>query len=374
MNQQALPHSTFSFLLRFVSLGSVGLVLLITLFSAVLNQPALAQSERDVLVVAEPITFEQQVQRLDAVGSARALRSVTLFAAVADRVTEVNIVPGQSVDEGTVLLRLDARRQEVALQRAQIELADAERTAERLTRSREQDAIPQSELDDAITQRDLLEVAVTQAETELEDRIIRAPFDGVVGLTDIQVGDRIGVDTPVTTIDDRRQLYIDFRAPESALSLLAEDPLVKVSPWQLPGEPLAAQIVEIDSRFDPQNRTIRVRAMVDNDNERYRPGTSFRVQLQLNGNDYASVPEAALMWGPTSAYIWRVNDDRAQRVDVQIKQRLRGRVLVDANIAAGDRIITEGVQNVRDGQPIRIAEPSEAMEIETSNQSSGDAN
>ncbi|RAK01559.1 RND family efflux transporter MFP subunit [Aliidiomarina maris] len=327
---------------------------------------ALAQDDRRVLVVTESLSFEQQVQRVDAVGSARALRSVTLYPAVADRVTEVNIVPGQWVTQDSVLLRLDNRRQRVALDRARIQLEDAQRTVDRLQSSLERRAIAQSELDDATTLRDLAQIAFDEAETEYEDRIVRAPFDGVVGITDIQVGDRINEQTAITTIDDSRQLYIDFRAPESALALIQHQGLLQVTPWQQAGESIAAQVVEVDSRFDIANRTIRVRAIMNNDNQRFRPGSSFRVSLQLNGEYFASIPEAALMWGPTSAYVWTVEDQRANRVDVQIKQRLRGRVLIDGDLEPGQTIITEGVQSVRQGQQVRPEsesyEPSESAE------------
>ena len=326
---------------------------LLTLTTAPLYAQSSEPGAEAALVVAQTVVFEQKVQRFDAVGSARALRSVTLYPAVADRVTEVNIEPGTYVQHNAVLLRLDARRQEVELNQARIQLADAERTATRLMRSLEQEAVSQSELDDAMTVRDLLEVEVTRATTELEDRTVRAPFAGVVGLTDIQVGDRINTNTPITSIDDRAQLLIDFRAPEAALAALNQEPSIEVSPWQQPGATLAARIVEIDSRIDPQSRTIRVRAMINNDGETYRPGTSFRVALQLLEQEYASVPEAAVMWGPTSAYVWRILDDRAERVDVQIKQRLPGRVLIESDLEPGERIIVEGVQNVREGQPLR---------------------
>lgn len=303
-----------------------------------------AQEQRETLVVVEQLSFTQQSQRIDAVGNARALHAVSLYPAVADRVTEVNITPGERVQRGDILLQLDARRQQVAVQRAQIQLADIERTVGRLTSSREQNAIPQSELDDAVTLHELRQVELTEAETNLEDRRVRAPFTGIVGITDVQVGDRINQQTMIATIDDRRQLYIDFNAPEGALELLEQDIQVRVSPWQQVGSPLDAQIVEIDSRLDNVNRTIRVRALIDNPDERYRPGTSFRVELISLGQAYADIPEAALMWGPTSAYIWRVVNDNgryiAEQVDVQVKQRLRGRVLIDGDLQPGYTIIT----------------------------------
>ncbi|RUO33204.1 efflux RND transporter periplasmic adaptor subunit [Aliidiomarina soli] len=317
------------------------------------SSTVVAQSDEQALVVTETLRLEQQTQRVEAVGTAQALRSVILYPAVADRVTEVNIVAGSRVSKGDVLVQMDARRQQVALDRARIQLADAERTVDRLTRSREQQAIPQSELDDAVTVRDLLQVQLTEAETEFEDRKVRAPFDGVVGITDVEIGDRINEQTAITTLDHRDQLYIDFRAPESALELLQREAVLRVSPWQQQGTEIEARVAQIDSRLDSENRTIRIRALIDNANDRYRPGTSFRVSLQTEGESYASIPEAALMWGPTSPYVWRVTDGRAERVDVQIKQRTRSRVLVDGDLEQGQTLITEGVQNVREGQAVR---------------------
>src|SRR5690606_10601109 len=147
------------------------------------------------------------------------------------------------VEEGDVLVRLDARRQEVAVARATIELMDAERTVERLRTSREQGAIPQSELDEAVTTRDLIEVQLEEAETELEDRVIRAPFAGVVGVTDVEVGDRINEQTAITSIDNRRQLLVDFSAPEIALELLQSNPTLALQPWQDRSAEIAGEIV-----------------------------------------------------------------------------------------------------------------------------------
>ncbi|MCC5880753.1 MAG: efflux RND transporter periplasmic adaptor subunit [Idiomarina sp.] len=350
------PYASLKYRLLFASV----VLLLVVVFAM---PGAHAQQSREALVVVEKVKFSQQSQRVDAVGNARALHSVSLFPAVADRVTDVNITPGQAVKEGDILVQLDARRQRVAVERAQIQLADVQRTVERLTRSREQEAIPQSELDDAVTLSNLRRVELEEAETNLEDRKVRAPFDGVVGITDVQVGDRINEQTMITSIDDRRQLYIDFSAPEGALALLEQEPTLSVTPWQQVGNPVEARIVEIDSRLDSTNRTIRVRALIDNPEERFRPGTSFRVELSLSGESYAEIPEAALMWGPTSAYVWRaVRRDGnyvAERVEAQIKQRLRGRVLIDADLQPGQLIITEGVQSVRSGQVVTFDAPDE---------------
>ncbi|NMH59454.1 efflux RND transporter periplasmic adaptor subunit [Alteromonas ponticola] len=304
------------------------------------------------LVVTEAIKFEYENKKVEAVGTAEAFRSVTLYPAVDDEVTEVNFAPGDEVKKGDVLLRLDDRRQQVALKRAKLELSDAERSLKRLQQSRKQGAVPQSDLDDAQTIFELAQVSVMEAQTELDDRQMLAPFSGIVGLTDVEVGDRITQQTAVTTLDDRSKLYINFKAPEAAVSLLLGSPEVQLQPWSERSTSLSAQIAQIDSRIDEVDRTMRARALLENVNDRFRPGMSFRVNLSVNGNLYAAVPEAALLWGATGAYLFKDNNGKAMKTNVTVHQRLRGTILVSGNLSEGDQLVVEGVQRLRHNQEI----------------------
>lgn len=316
----------------------------------------LAQSRGDALptdVISQTLQFEAQKLEIEAVGTAEAIRSVNIFPAAADKVVAVNFVPGQKVEEGKVLLELDARRQRTALERARIQLEDASRTLTRLEQSKQQGAVTQSVLDEASTVKALAEVVVAEAKADLDDRFVLAPFSGVVGLTDVEVGDRIGIDTMVTTIDKRDQLFVNFRAPESALSLLRNDSNVTAQPWTDRTLTLPAEIAEVDSRVSETDRTIRARALLNNENDIYRPGMSFRVRMSLDGQRYAVIPESGLSWGATGSYIWLVNDGRASKVAVEIKQRLRGKILVSGDISEGDELIVEGIQQLREGQEVK---------------------
>ncbi|MDP4537053.1 efflux RND transporter periplasmic adaptor subunit [Alkalimonas collagenimarina] len=329
-------------------------VLCVVAAAAYSQQPG---ASRAAQVLVAPVNFDARTQRVEAVGNTEAMNSVVIYPAVADLVTSVQFKAGQRVEQGQVLLELDSRRQQSALRRAEIELADHERTVERLRTSRENDAIAQRDLDDAITLRDLAAVQLQDAKTNLEDRFVRAPFTGVVGITDIESGDRISQTTVVTTIDAREQLYVDFQAPETALSLLQNNNFIHASPWQNSNEVLELRIADIDSRVDASTRTIRVRALLDNSDDQYRPGMSFRVRLQVQGEFYAVIPEAALMWGAEGAFVWRVTDGNAERVDVEIQQRRRGELLVEANLASDDLIVVEGVQTIRPQQAVAIRNP-----------------
>ncbi len=307
-------------------------------------------------VVVQPLQFERQTNRVDAVGTAEARQSVVLYPAVSERVVEVNFEPGDKVQSGDILLRLYARLQEVAVERAEILLADAERTVQRLHNISKEGGIPQRELDDAVTARDLAKVSLKEAQAELQQRYVRAPFSGYVGLTDVQVGDRITTGTAITSLDNRSTLFVNFRAPESALSLLLGEGELMLQPWQSRAEQIPAQIAQIDSRVNNDDRTVRARALMDNQSDRYRPGMSFRVNLVITGESYAAIPEAALSWGATSPFVWLAHEKKAKRVEVQIIQRLRGRILVAGALSEGDLLVTEGVQRLRDKQPLELVE------------------
>lgn len=333
-------------------------VLFAVLFIA-LSLPSLAFAQQfgassAAQVVAAEVRFDARTQSVESVGNTEAFNSVVIYPAVGDLVTSVRFRAGQYVEQGDILIELDSRRQRTDLARAEIELADAQRSAERLTSSRERGAVPQSDLDDAITARDLSAVRKREAEANLEDRFVRAPFNGVVGITDVEVGDRISTSTMITTIDAREKLYVNFQAPETALSMLQANDTVTAAPWQNSNRRLTLEIADIDSRVDSQSRTIRVRAILDNSEDTYRPGMSFRVNLEVRGESYAVVPEAALMWGAEGAYVWRVTEGAAERVNVEIQQRRRGELLVESPLAVNDKIVVEGVQTLRPGQALDV--------------------
>lgn len=304
------------------------------------------------LVVTKPILFMNETRKVEAVGSAEAVRSIVLYPAVSDEIKEINFVPGQYIEKGKVLVRLDDRRQQIALKRAALTLEDTQRTVKRLSASYDKGAIPINELDLAKTQRDLAEVALEEARADLEDRHIVAPFDGVVGITDVEVGDRITEQTVITTLDSRSKLFINFKAPEASLPVLLNAPSVTLEPWSDKGKQVKAEIAQVDTRINEADRTLRARAVLDNSSDQFRPGMSFRVNLTIEGDRYAAIPEAALLWGATGAYIWLAEEGKAKKVDVSVHQRLRGTILVSGDVKEGDTLIAEGVQRLRTGQAI----------------------
>tara|TARA_R110002167_G_scaffold293799_1_gene498450 strand:- start:1146 stop:2234 length:1089 start_codon:yes stop_codon:yes gene_type:complete len=346
-----MPSRLFTFISVFVSL----VVLVLTL--PVSAQYRGADSPR--IVVVERLSFEYETSLIEAVGTAQAKHSVTLFSSVSDEVTALNFVPGQAVNKGSVLLELDSRLQNVNVQRAEIELEDAQKNLDRVINSFKKGAVTEREVDDANTIFRLAKVTLLEAKENKENRLVRAPFDGIVGLTDVEVGDRITPQTAITTLDDRKGLFVNFVAPELAVSYLMQKPTVQLQPWTDRMTLLPAKVAEIDSRVNIQDRTIKARALLDNQNDQYRPGMSFRVTLEVRGELYVAIPEAALSWGANGAFVWVAENEKAKRVDVQVEQRLRGRILVTGNLIDGETLIVEGIQGLRDGQTLEIQNTQE---------------
>lgn len=327
-------------------------ILGLSLTSATVHAQSWGGGSRPKLVVLNKVEFQNELKTVQAVGTAEAIRAVTLFPAVADEVTAINFEPGQRVKKGDVLLTLDDRRQVVAVKRAEIQLKEAERALQRLLDSQSRGAVAQSDIDLATTTRDLAKVTLDEAKADLADRRIVAPFGGVVGLTDVEVGDRINTTTAITTLDDRSSLYVNFRAPESSVGLLQSESSVELQPWSNRDISLTATIAQTDSRINTTDRTMAARALLDNSDDQYRPGMSFRVNLTLHGERYAAIPESALLWGATGAYIYKAIEGKAKRIDVSVHQRLRGTILVSGDLGEGDLLIAEGIQRLREGQEV----------------------
>ena len=308
-----------------------------------------------VPVLAEPVMLEAQRIRVEAVGTSRAERSVELYAEAAGEVVAVNFTPGQRVAESDVLLELDARDERLALELAEVRLAEARRLFDRYIASegRGEATVAATVVDAARSAVEATRIERDRARVALDDRTVRAPFGGVVGLTDVDPGDRIDPTTLITTMDDRTSLLVRFPVPEAFVGRLAPGDPIEIETWTVGRARASGAIVDVDSRIDPASRAFNARARVPNPDDSLRPGMSFRVGIDLIGDRWPVVPEVSLLWGADGAYVWVIEDGRAKRISVAVVQRVKGKVLVDGDLPAGAAVIAEGVQRMRANLPVR---------------------
>ena len=178
------------------------------------------------LVLTETVKFARDQLLLRAIGTGEALKSASMHPSVAGEVVEVAFVAGQRVQKGDVLVRLDAKHQRLAVKLADVALREAARQLKRLERLAPSGAASMARLQTAQTEHASARLRLDQARASLSDRTIYAPFDGVIGLTDIERGDRVSDQTLIATLDDRSSILVDFNLPEKfAVRLAVGDPI-----------------------------------------------------------------------------------------------------------------------------------------------------
>ncbi|QPC85502.1 efflux RND transporter periplasmic adaptor subunit [Mesorhizobium sp. NBSH29] len=308
-----------------------------------------------VLVATEPVQTATINDRLQAIGTGRASATVTVTPYSAGRLTEFLVSSGAHVKKGEVVAKLDSETEEIALNRAKIARDDNAAKVKRLRSLRASNAVSSVQLADAEVAARNAELAVSDAELALNRRSIASPIAGVVGILPIEAGNYVTSQSALATIDDRSSILVDFWVPERFAALITQGAELEARSLAGPGTVFKGTVAAVDNRVDQKSRTLLVQAKIDNPSDALRAGMSFQVEMRFAGDTYPSVSPLAIQWGTEGAFVWTVVDNKTKRVLVRIIQRNTDEVLVDADIAPGQMVVTEGVQSVREGADVRVA-------------------
>lgn len=294
--------------------------------------------------------------QITAVGDGRAIRSVTVRFEATGQIVALEVEPGARVERGAVLARLDDEAERIALERSELTLADAEEEVARLSQLQSAGAVTAVSIREAELALRTAELALREAEFDLAQRVVQAPITGTTGLLEVEVGDRVSAGDPLTVITDRREILIDFRVPERAIGAIDLGMPLEAKPLALAGTVLQGEISAIDNMVDRASRTLRVQGRLTNEGDRLRDGMAFSVTLMIPGETYPSIDPLSLQWSSEGSYVWAVRDGVAERVPVVIRQRNADAILVEAALAPGDLVVTEGLQTLRPGTEVQVVE------------------
>lgn len=303
------------------------------------------------MVVSAPVTTGSTRTRMRSIGTGEAARSVVVHPDnTAGIIEEVVVQSADMVEEGTVLVRLERASEELAVDRARLALEAAEDKVARFERLQKANTLSAVEVTDVTRERDNARLDLRSAEIALGKRDIRAPISGRVGIIAVDRGDLVSTDTVIATVDDREHLKVIFYTPESFVQQLAIGTPVEAVSTARPDTVYEGEITAIDSRLDEASRTLRTEARIENGSDDLRPGMSFSVSLSLEGETFLSVDPISVVWERTGPIVWKIVDGKAQKASVRIVERTIDRVLVASDdLAAGDSVVVEGLQSVREG-------------------------
>ena len=309
-------------------------------------------------VVLAPGEWQDSVQAL---GTARANESVTITAKVSETVQKVNFDSGDYVEAGQVLVDLTGQVQLAGLEEARAAFKEAEQQLRRGEELAARNLIPGSQLDTQRATRDAARARMDQVRAQLSDRVITAPFDGVLGLRQVSPGSLVTPGTAIATLDDVSVIKLDFSVPETLISALAPGQAVTALSAAFPGETFEGVLRTIDSRVDPVTRSVMARAELPNPERKLRPGMLLTVDVRRAPRQALALPELALLQVGRNSFVFRVAaDGSVAQVPVKAGARERGRVEILEGLAPGDRVVVEGTVKLRPGAKVVEADAAPA--------------
>lgn len=297
--------------------------------------------------------LRQMARQINAVGSLRARDSVMLRAETNGRITEVAFNEGLAVTQGQVLIRLDDSIVKAQLQEAQAKLSLANSQHRRSQQLSQQGFISSQARDEAASQLQVAQASVALAQAQLDKTVIRAPFDGLVGLKNISVGDYLSPGVELIAIEAVDPLEVDFRIPEHYLSEITVGLPIDVRLDAFPGKVYRGEVGAISPVVDATGRSLLLRAQVPNSQMILRPGLFARVTLELGTDEVVMVPESAITPSGGAQYVFKVVNDVVQRIEVSVGLRRDGWVEV-VGIDADDEIVVLGTQKVAEGTVVNV--------------------
>jgi len=302
------------------------------------------------------------VDEAHSVGSLRSRQGVMIRPEVAGRVKSILFTEGQGVSKGQLLVQLDDQLQVAQVAQAKAEMSIAEANHKRNQELVAQNFISRRSVDESAAALEVARAKHDLALATLQRLKIVAPFDGVTGLKQINVGDYLKDGADIVNIEDIDAVLVDFRLPERFQSKIRRGQTAQLQVDALPGRPFTALVQAVDPLIDANGRSVGIRGCIDNRQRQLRPGMFARVNTLFGVREQAlTVPEEALVpQGGRSFVIKVVPGDKpetlvAQRVAVKTGVRQPGKVEIIEGLELGDTVVTAGQQRLqKDGTPVRV--------------------
>ena len=309
------------------------------------------------------VTVAEQRWRaaLTAIGGLRAVNGVRVANEIAGVVDAIEFESGQRVEAGDVLVHLDDETDRAALETRQAEAQLARQQFERFSDLIGQDAVSRAQFDEAQANAQAAQARVHEQEALLAKKTIRAPFAGVLGLRQVDLGQFIPVGTPIVEINMLDPIQVDFTIGERDLPRIAVGDPVQVSVAAYPDDVFEGTILAIESSVRPTTRTVEVRARMDNADGRLRPGMFANVTaFRRDERSLLTVPRTAISYNTYGDFVFALREGdggtTVERVQVTTGEVRDGQVEVLEGVEAGQRVVAAGLLRLRNGQPVEVVE------------------
>lgn len=309
-------------------------------------------------VIVSPAIMKQLADRIEALGTARANESVRISSNVTEKVKAILFDDGQQVKAGDTLIVLENAEEQADLQQAKAVQGERQLAYNRLRRLAKKNLATSEDLDRARLSLEQANASIKSIQARIDDRIIRAPFDGTTGLRELSVGTLIESGDTVVTLDDTRTIKLEFSVPAVFLAELKTGLKIEARTGSIANKTYTGEIKSVDSRVDPVSRSVKVRAILENTDGRILPGILMQVDLLRNLRNALVIPEAALLPSGNKQFVMvrktANNKDLVEQREITIGTRIPGWVEVLSGLLLSEQVITHGNDKVQHGAAIKI--------------------
>ncbi len=328
-----------------------------------------AQATGGNATAAKPPSVEvakvEQARLVDdtrAVGSLRSRQGVMLRPEISGRITRLNFTDGHRVRKGQLLVQFDDQLPQAQILQSQAELSIVQANQKRNQELVAQNFISQRSLDESAANLQVGQAKLALAKATAARLRIVAPFNGIVGIRQVNVGDYLKDGADIVNLEDIDAIYVDFRLPERYQSKVRRGQTAMLDIDALPGQRYTAQIQAIDPLIDANGRSVGIRGCIDNRALQLRPGMFARVNVVFGVRDNASViPEEAIVPQSGKQFVIRLLEGpseetrKTQRVEVKVGLRSPGKVEILEGLSPGDTVVRTGQQRIqKDGTVVRV--------------------
>lgn len=296
---------------------------------------------------------------IEALGAAKGIQSANLSSNNTEVVQNVRFHDGAFVHRGDILVQLKATEEQADITTQRAALAVAQSNYDRYNRLAQAGFLSPSAMEQYRAALEQARANLLAAQSREADRIIRAPFDGHVGMSDIAPGSLISPGATIVTIDDVSTVRVDFDVPDRYLPALSVGAPITARPDPYPNRTVSGHIAQIDTRIDPTTHAIRARAEFSNADGALVPGMLMHVAIQNGQRQAVAVPEAAVQADSDQSYVYVIvhqgNRTVARQTAVQVGVNENGFVEITQGLAANTQVVADGLDRVEPNAPLRVA-------------------
>lgn len=318
------------------------------------GEPAMSRGGNGQTTVKTAVITTSPINRqINSLGTALANESAPIVSATSDYLTLLNINEGQPVKKGELLAQLNDLEEKARVNELKALLSEQKRQLARLNNLTRTQASAISLQDEQQAKVNATQAQLDAVQARLSEMQIRAPFDGLLGLRQVSSGAYISSGTVLTTLDDISTIRVEFNVSEKYLADIQLNMPLSIHNVAYRGTLFNGTIKALDPRIDPVTRSIKVHGLIDNNELKLRPGMLLNVTVELAQSNVLQLAEKAIVPLQNRHYVFVVGkDNQVQQIEVQLGQRISGSVEVLSGVKAGDEVVIEGTQKLRNGTTI----------------------